>query len=125
MKAQEKFMAAIEPAAAGNEQKERIRSSTEKYHAAVRSGKSQYSNLELARNRAGFLKTKAIDNLDKYLLEFESHFTRRGGKVIWAPDKQAAMREMMGIITRSGATSILKSKAVTADELDLSAEMSN
>jgi L-lactate dehydrogenase complex protein LldF len=124
MKPQEQFMHDIEKAANSNEQKERIRYSTTQYEQAVKKGKGQYSNLELARSRAGFLKGKVIENLDKYLLEFESNFTRKGGKVIWAPDRQAAMRELIALIRKSGAKTIVKSKSITADEIDLKAEMS-
>ena len=54
-----------------------------KYNDAVVKGKQQYENLELAKQRAKNVKWKAIDNLDKYLTEFESNFTKNGGTVLW------------------------------------------
>ena len=52
-----------------------------KYDSAVKKGKLQFSDLDLARQRCKNLKWKAIANLDKYLLEFESNITRRGARV--------------------------------------------
>ena len=36
----------------------------------------------MARNRAGHIKYKVINELDKYLIEFEDRFTKNGGKII-------------------------------------------
>ena len=41
-----------------------------KYDAAVAKGKARYSNLDLAKNRASYIKEKVAANLGKYLEEF-------------------------------------------------------
>ena len=41
----------------------------------VEHSKLFYSDLQLARSRSAFIKNKTLDNLDKYLIEFESNFT--------------------------------------------------
>lgn len=79
----------------------------------------QFSNLETAKRRAAFTRWKALENLDQYLIQFEAAFVKSGGKVIWAQDADEACSEIIGIINRSGATSIVKSKTLTAEEIHL------
>ncbi|WP_276499618.1 LutB/LldF family L-lactate oxidation iron-sulfur protein [Pontibacter litorisediminis] len=90
-----------------------------KYNAAVQRGLTQYSDHELARERASYIKTQTINNLDKYLMEFESNFTARGGKVIWARDTQEALKEIGEIMKRKRARSVVKSKSMTTEEIHL------
>lgn len=90
-----------------------------KYNAAVQRGLTQYSDHELARERASYIKTNTIKDLDKYLMEFEANFTARGGKVIWARDAQEALKEIGEIMKRKRARSVVKSKSMTTEELHL------
>ncbi|TPE40286.1 LutB/LldF family L-lactate oxidation iron-sulfur protein [Pontibacter mangrovi] len=90
-----------------------------KYNAAVQRGLTQYTDHELARERGSFIKTQTINNLDKYLMEFEANFTARGGKVIWARDAKEALKEIGEIMKRKRARSIVKSKSMTTEEIHL------
>ncbi|WP_347160266.1 LutB/LldF family L-lactate oxidation iron-sulfur protein [Pontibacter chitinilyticus] len=90
-----------------------------KYNAAVQRGLTQYTDHELARERASYIKTNTINNLDKYLMEFESNFTARGGKVIWARDAQEALKEVGEIMKRKRARSVVKSKSMSTEEIHL------
>lgn len=90
-----------------------------KYNAAVKRGLTQYTDHELARERASYIKTTTINNLDKYLMEFESNFTARGGKVIWARDAEEALREIGQIMKRKRARSVVKSKSMSTEEIHL------
>ncbi|MCC9166508.1 LutB/LldF family L-lactate oxidation iron-sulfur protein [Pontibacter harenae] len=90
-----------------------------KYNTAVQSGLTQYTDHELARERASFIKSNTINNLDKYLMEFESNFTARGGKVIWARDAAEALKEIGEIMKRKRARSVVKSKSMTTEEIHL------
>ena len=96
-----------------------IRFNIGKYNAAVQRGLTQYTDHELARERGSFIKTNAINNLDKYLMEFEANFTARGGKVIWARDGQEALKEIGEIMKRKRARSVVKSKSMTTEEIHL------
>src|SRR6267378_2964574 len=89
------------------------------YDKKVIDGKKQYSNLELAKTRAASLKTKVIENLDKYLIEFEANFIRRGGKVIWAQDGEEAIRETLQLMKRARTKTVVKSKSMTTEEIHL------
>lgn len=89
------------------------------YDKKVTEGKTQYSNLELAKQRAAHLKWKATENLDKYLLEFEANFIKRGGKVVWAKDAKEAITEILSILNNAGVETVVKSKSMTTEEIHL------
>ncbi|MDB5142510.1 MAG: iron-sulfur cluster-binding protein, partial [Mucilaginibacter sp.] len=61
-----------------------------KYDAAVDRGLARFTNLENAKRKGHVIKWKVMENLDKFLPEFESNFIKRGGKVIWASDAEEA-----------------------------------
>ena len=86
---------------------------------AQRLALNQFSNLELARKRAAFAKWKATENLDKMILDWESAFSRKGGKVIWAPEAADAVNEVLQIIKNHKAQSVIKSKSNLAEEIGL------
>ncbi|QQL49772.1 LutB/LldF family L-lactate oxidation iron-sulfur protein [Mucilaginibacter ginkgonis] len=90
-----------------------------KYDATVVKGLAKIANLDYAKKRAHVTKWRVMENLEKYLIEFESNFQRRGGKVIWANDAEEANREILNIIQRAGAKTVVKSKSMTTEELDL------
>lgn len=89
------------------------------YDKKVVEGKAQFSNLELAKTRASALKTRAIENLDKYLTEFESNFRKRGGQVIWAVDAEDAIKQMLQIAEKANAKTVVKAKSMTTEEIHL------
>src|SRR5476651_921303 len=74
-----------------------------KYDAAVTRGLSKLINIENAKRKGHVIKWKVMENLDKFLPEFESNFQKRGGKVIWANDAEEARREILNIMQRAGA----------------------
>src|SRR6201985_1225884 len=68
--------------------------------AAVNRGLSRLINLENAKRKGHVLKWRVMENLDKYLPEFEANFQKRGGKVIWANDAEEANREILNILKK-------------------------
>ncbi len=105
--------------AADKEHRRKILFNIGKYNAAVINGKTQYADLELAKMRAKNTKWKAIDNLDKYLIEFESNFTNNGGTVIWAETADEAIQEIYKIAEACGAKQVVKSKSMATEEIHL------
>jgi L-lactate dehydrogenase complex protein LldF len=73
----------------------------------------------LARDRAGHIKYKVINELDKYLIEFEDHFLKNGGKIIWARDAQEAVKEIINLLQKKNAKTVVKSKSMITEEIDL------
>ena len=101
------------------EHRRKIRFNIGKYNAAVTTGLGFYQDHELARERASYLKSKVINNLHEYLLEFERNFTARGGQVIWAQDADEALREIGKIMTQRKAHTVVKAKSMTTEEIHL------
>ena len=66
-----------------------------------------------------------MENLDKFLPEFESNFLKRGGKVIWANDVEEAQKEILSIIQKHGGKSVIKSKSMTTEEIHLNEFLEN
>src|ERR1700709_292706 len=88
-----------------------------KYDAAVDNGLSRIINLENTKRKAHVIKWKVMENLDKILPEFEANFQKRGGKVIWANDAEEANREILNIIKKAGAKTIVKSKSMVTEKI--------
>jgi L-lactate dehydrogenase complex protein LldF len=96
-----------------------INNNIDKYNTAVQRGLNQYQDHDLARSRAAYIKTQTIENLDQYLIEFETKFTQRGGKVIWAETAEDALREIWAIFKEKKAKMVVKSKSMTTEEIGL------
>lgn len=90
-----------------------------KYNQTVPLGKQQFADVHLAREKAKNLKWKALANLDKYLEDFETQFTKRGGKVIWAEDAKQALEEIMAICKAKSCKTLVKSKSMVTEEIKL------
>lgn len=90
-----------------------------KYDAAVDRGLSKLINLENAKRKGHVIKWKVMENLDKYLPEFEANFQKRGGKVIWANDAEEANREILNILKKAGVKTVVKSKSMVTEEIEL------
>jgi L-lactate dehydrogenase complex protein LldF len=90
-----------------------------KYNAAVERGLSKFENLEASKKKAHVVKWRVMENLDKFLPEFEANFIKRGGKVIWANDAEEAQREILNIIQKRNGKTVIKSKSMTTEEIHL------
>ncbi|HVU55722.1 MAG TPA: LutB/LldF family L-lactate oxidation iron-sulfur protein [Puia sp.] len=90
-----------------------------RYNAVVPQGKQQFGELNLARERAKNIKWRALETLDKQLEVFETVFTQRGGKVIWAENTEGALAEILEICEQRNCKTIVKSKSMVTEELKL------
>ena len=115
----EKFLGDAEKTVFDPEHRRKLVFNISQYDKKVVDGKKQFTDLEVAKQRASALKTKVIENLDKYLLEFESNFIKRGGKVIWARDAQEATDEVTKILKRYNTKTVVKSKSMVTEEIHL------
>src|SRR6185437_10192372 len=68
-----------------------------RYKTAVPQGKQQFAELNMERERAKNIKWRALETLDQQLEDFESAFTKRGGRVIWAENSKQALQEILSI----------------------------
>jgi len=113
------FMAKATVKAADKEHRRKIKFNIGKYNAVVPNGKQQFSELELARERAKNIKWKTIETLDKQLETFEANITKRGAKVIWAEDAEQALQEIKKICEEKNCKTLVKSKSMVTEEIHL------
>jgi L-lactate dehydrogenase complex protein LldF len=113
------FMARSTVRAADLEHRRKINFNISRYNAAVPQGKQQFAHLPNTRERAKNLKWKAIEKLDESLETFETHFTRRGGKVLWAETAKEALDHILKICQAANCSTVVKSKSMVTEELHL------
>jgi len=113
------FLAKSDVKAHDLEHKRKLAWNIQKYADTVVKGKQQFANLQTARMMAKNRKWDSIEHLDEQLLKFETAFTARGGKVIWARDAQEANEAVLQICRERGAKQIVKSKSMVTEELHL------
>jgi L-lactate dehydrogenase complex protein LldF len=104
---------------ADREHRRKINFNIGRYNAVVPRGKEQFSNVNLAREKAKNIKWKAIENLDKMLESFEVKITKRGAHVIWAEDAQQALEEIGKICAEKNCKTLVKSKSMVTEEIHL------
>jgi L-lactate dehydrogenase complex protein LldF len=105
--------------AADKEHRRKINFNIGKYNAAVPKGKEQFSDVNLAREKAKNIKWKAIENLDRQLEDFEAAVSRRGAKVIWAEDAKQALEAIGKICSEKNCKTLVKSKSMVTEEIHL------
>jgi len=90
-----------------------------RYDTAVAKGKTQYLNLDLAKERAARIKRNVVNNLESYLKEFETNFSNNGGELIWANDDKEAINAVLDIAKIHGVKKLVKSKSMVTEEIEL------
>ncbi|MDN3658294.1 LutB/LldF family L-lactate oxidation iron-sulfur protein [Ferruginibacter paludis] len=113
------FIAKSTIKAADLDHRRKINFNIGRYNAVVPKGKEQFTNIELAKKTAKNIKWQAIENLDHYLLAFETNFTQRGGKVIWAETAEQAIEEILAICKTKHCKTVVKSKSMVTEEIHL------
>jgi L-lactate dehydrogenase complex protein LldF len=96
-----------------------VRRALSNYQAARNKTGATFTDWKSARSAAATIKHEAVNHLDKYLEEFERKFTARGGKVFWASTSEQARNYILELAAARGVRSIVKSKAMTGEEIHL------
>ncbi len=99
--------------------REIIQTALRKYEAVRDKTRATFQDWQAARQGAAETKWQAINHLDKYLAEFADKLEARGTKVHWASNGVQARDIILGIIREKQARSIVKSKAMTSEEIHL------
>src|SRR5688572_19497765 len=110
------FIAKSTIKAADLDHRNKVNFNINRYNTTVPLGKQQFSDVHLARERAKNIKWRALESLDQYLEAFESNFTARGGKVIWAETADDALNAVMEICKEKNCKTIVKSKSMVTEE---------
>lgn len=96
-----------------------IQTALKKYEAA-RSGKeSLFQDWQSARRTAEGIKWDTINHLDQHLAAFASKLEARGTHVHWASTAAQAREIILQVVKARNARSIIKSKAMTSEEIHL------
>jgi L-lactate dehydrogenase complex protein LldF len=93
-----------------------IRRATE---AGRQSGKTQFEDWEVVRQRCFSIKSEALGQLDRFLLEFEHNVQQRGGHVYWAETPNDARNYIAQLAKSAGVRIVTKSKSMVAEEIHL------
>jgi L-lactate dehydrogenase complex protein LldF len=96
-----------------------IQTALRKYEAVRDKTRASFQDWQSARQAAAEIKWDAINHLDKYLLEFVNKLEARGTKVHWASSGEQAGDIILGVVRQKNARSIIKSKAMTSEEIHL------
>jgi L-lactate dehydrogenase complex protein LldF len=96
-----------------------IRTAMRKYEVVRDKNRGAFQDYRSARQAAAETKWEAINHLDKYLEQFTKNLEARGTKVHWATTGEQAREIILGIVREKKARSIIKSKAMTSEEIHL------
>ena len=98
---------------------QKINYSTGCYEKRFANSKNHYRNAELEKQRAYILRNKSLLNMEKLLVDFETHFTENGGSVLWARDADDAQEMIWDLINKRGINGIMRSNDFILDEIEL------
>ena len=90
-----------------------------KYEVKRDEKQALFQDWQGARQLAAETKWEAVNHLDKYLEQFVRNIEARGTKVHWASTAQQARDIIAGIAKEKKARCIVKSKAMTSEEIHL------
>jgi L-lactate dehydrogenase complex protein LldF len=96
-----------------------IRTALRNYEIARDKRKAAFQDWQAARQAAAETKWEAVNHLDQHLVELATRLESHGTKVHWASTGAQACDIIVGIVRDRKARSIIKSKAMTAEEIHL------
>src|SRR5438552_17757095 len=96
-----------------------VQTALRKYEVVRDRSQFHFQDWQAARQAAAEIKWEAINHLDKYLNQFVEKLEQRGVKVHWASTGQQAREIILQIIRAKKTRSIIKSKAMTSEEIHL------
>lgn len=96
-----------------------IQTAIHNYEVVRDKNRDAFQDWQAARQAAAETKWEALNHLDAYLTRFVTNIEARGTKVHWVSTGQQARDLILGIIRDKKARSIIKSKAMTSEEIHL------
>ena len=100
-----------------------IQTAMGKYEVVRDLRKLWFQDWQGARDLAARTKFEAINHLDTHLEQFSKLLESRGTKVHWASNAEQARSLILGILKEKNAKVIVKSKAMTSEEIHLNEAM--
>jgi len=102
-----------------------IRTALTNYEIVRDKRKAAFQSWESARQAAAETKWEAVNHLDQHLESFVAKIEARGTKVHWASTGAQAREIILKIIREKNAQVIIKSKAMTSEEIHLNDALNN
>lgn len=96
-----------------------IQTAMGKYEPKRDQCRNQFQDWEGARQLAAETKWEAVNHLDKHLEQLARGLESRGTKVHWAANAEEARRIILSIVQEKKAKSVVKSKAMTGEEIHI------
>jgi L-lactate dehydrogenase complex protein LldF len=96
-----------------------IRTALRNYEIVRDKRKAAFQDWQAARQLAAETKWEAVNHLDQYLIELVAKLEARGTKVHWASNAAQAREIFLQIVADKKAKSVIKSKAMTSEEIHL------
>ena len=96
-----------------------IRTALGNYEIARDSRTASFQDWQAARQLAAETKWEAVNHLDRHLEEFAAKIEARGTKVHWAGNAAQAREIILQVVRDKNARSVIKSKAMTSEEIHL------
>jgi len=119
----EQFMAEAERVSHDLRHRQMMQTTLTKYAAVRDRARGAFRDYPAARQAAAEIKWEAINHLDQYLEELTAKLEARGTKVHWAGTGAQACEIIAGILRAAQARSVIKSKAMTSEEVHLNAAL--
>ena len=98
---------------------QKINYNTGCYEKRFVNSQENYRNVELEKQRAYLLRNKSLMNIEKLLVDFETHFKDHGGQVLWARDVDDAQEMIWELVNKRDIHGITRSNSVVLDEIEL------
>ena len=89
------------------------------YEKRFANSSNNYRNAELERERAFLLRNKSLLNMEKLLVDFETHFKENGGQVLWACDADDALEMIWDIVHKRSTDGLTRSNSTVLDEIGI------
>ncbi|MGC9034814.1 MAG: LutB/LldF family L-lactate oxidation iron-sulfur protein [Verrucomicrobiia bacterium] len=105
--------------AADVRRRELVKTALGKFEVKLNEKVAQFQDWQKGRNVAASLKWEAIENLYENIQRFEENLKKNGAIVHWASTAEQARNIISGIAKEKNARLIVKSKAMTAEEIHL------
>lgn len=105
------FQAKSTVKAADKEHRRKINFNIARYNAVVPVGRQQFTDVQLAREKAKNIKWKAIETLDKQLETFEANIAKKGQKLFGRKQLSRHWKKFLSYARQKNALPLLRAKA--------------
>lgn len=117
------FLAEAKEKAFDIRHRQTLRYNIGQFEAKFQAMQSQFPDLEKAKRVAKNWRWATLEQLDRYLEDWERNFRARGGQVVWAKDAAEAQDAITQIAAHYNARKVVKSKSMVTEEIDLNAHL--